>query len=406
MTTTSDLTVKYSGNLSIDGILGSDINWNWLTRSGNVLYYYFCTSDDSSTSYVESAMSSATQSDVASVLAQVTSTTGIQFQQTYTASQADIFYSMTNLPTGTSGMEWSNYNYSTSGSTITSFTADSYVWLDTDYSNTTQGAYGYQVLLHETGHAMGLDHPFEDVLVPAGEDNWDYTVMSYTRGSTGYQTVYQEDDVAALQWLYGTDGLDGVSYASSTVGTTTTTTTTTTPTIPTASVSGSTSVREGRRGTSYVTYTVTLSSAATSTVTVGYATSNGTATAGSDYGSTSGTLTIAAGSTKGTIKVPIYGDSTYESNETFTLTLSATSTASVSSTQKSVTTTIRNDDARRMIAYTDYSSNSSAMVAEFDSALQSLSDSSSTWAADSCGVDLDTRKALCSPTAPSWGLSS
>ena len=41
--------------------------------------------------------------------------------------------------------------------------------------------------------------------------------------------------------------------------------------------------------------TVTLSAASGKTVTVDYATSNGTATAGSDYTATSGTLTFSAG---------------------------------------------------------------------------------------------------------------
>ena len=43
------------------------------------------------------------------------------------------------------------------------------------------------------------------------------------------------------------------------------------------------------------------------TVTVNYATANGTATAGSDYTATSGTLTFAAGETSETITVPVDG---------------------------------------------------------------------------------------------------
>ena len=53
------------------------------------------------------------------------------------------------------------------------------------------------------------------------------------------------------------------------------------------------------------TFTVTMSGTSTVDATVAYATSNGTATAGSDYTATSGTLTISAGSTTGTFNVPI-----------------------------------------------------------------------------------------------------
>ena len=56
---------------------------------------------------------------------------------------------------------------------------------------------------------------------------------------------------------------------------------------------------------------------------VSYATSNGTATAGSDYTSTSGTLSWANGDTANkTFSVPILNDTLDEANETFTLTLS------------------------------------------------------------------------------------
>ncbi|MFZ6820704.1 Calx-beta domain-containing protein, partial [Undibacterium sp. Ji22W] len=57
------------------------------------------------------------------------------------------------------------------------------------------------------------------------------------------------------------------------------------------------------------TFTVTLSAASGQTVSVGYNTSNGTATAGSDYTATSGTLTFNPGVTTQTITVNIANDS-------------------------------------------------------------------------------------------------
>jgi hypothetical protein len=67
----------------------------------------------------------------------------------------------------------------------------------------------------------------------------------------------------------------------------------------------------------------------TSSVTVAYATGNGTATAGADYVAVSGTLTFAPGETAKTIPVPIVDDGTNEPAETFTFTLSNPSLATI-----------------------------------------------------------------------------
>ena len=86
---------------------------------------------------------------------------------------------------------------------------------------------------------------------------------------------------------------------------------------------GNVSITEGNSGTKNASFTVTLSAASGRTIKVNYATANGTATAGSDYVSTSGTLTIPAGSTSGTIAVPIKGDTTVEPDETFFVNLTS-----------------------------------------------------------------------------------
>jgi hypothetical protein len=104
--------------------------------------------------------------------------------------------------------------------------------------------------------------------------------------------------------------------------------------------SGAYSVDEGA-GTA--TITATLSAVSGRTVTVDYATSDSTATAGSDYTATSGTLTFAAGTTVMTFDVPIADDALYEANETVTLTLSDPSNAVLGSLH-SATLTILDDD--------------------------------------------------------------
>jgi hypothetical protein len=88
------------------------------------------------------------------------------------------------------------------------------------------------------------------------------------------------------------------------------------------SVAGPAQVSEGNSGTSNATYNVTLSEPLPFTTTVDYATHNGTATAPSDYGATTGTLTFLPGQTLQTVNVPINGDTIDETNETYSLALS------------------------------------------------------------------------------------
>ena len=70
-----------------------------------------------------------------------------------------------------------------------------------------------------------------------------------------------------------------------------------------------------------VTFTVRLSAANSSPVSVAYTTQGGTATAGVDYTSVGGTLTFAPGETVRTITVPVTTDTLAEPDEAFTLVL-------------------------------------------------------------------------------------
>ena len=79
-------------------------------------------------------------------------------------------------------------------------------------------------------------------------------------------------------------------------------------------------VREGPQA--QLSFDVSLDRAAAEPVTVDYATSDGTATAGADYTATSSTLSFAAGETQKTITVAVLDDAHDEGTETLTLTLS------------------------------------------------------------------------------------
>jgi hypothetical protein len=89
---------------------------------------------------------------------------------------------------------------------------------------------------------------------------------------------------------------------------------------PSASV-GDVTITEGNTGTLNAVFTVTLSAPFNQAVTINYATADGTATAGTDYQTRSGQITIAAGQTSATITVPVVGDRLAENSETFFLRL-------------------------------------------------------------------------------------
>ncbi len=108
-------------------------------------------------------------------------------------------------------------------------------------------------------------------------------------------------------------------------------------TTPTVSIAGG-SGTEGDDGS--IAFTVTLDEAASGTVTVDYATADGSAEAGDDYTAASGTLSFAAGETSKAISVAIDDDIDNESDETFTVTLSNASGADLGT--KTATGTIRN----------------------------------------------------------------
>lgn len=101
-------------------------------------------------------------------------------------------------------------------------------------------------------------------------------------------------------------------------------------------------ITEGNSGTSTANFTVFLSPASSQTVTVQYATANGTATAGSDFSATNGTLTFAPGQTSQTVSVLVLNDTVFEPTETFNVNLSNPANATLGDDQ-GVGTIIDND---------------------------------------------------------------
>ncbi len=91
------------------------------------------------------------------------------------------------------------------------------------------------------------------------------------------------------------------------------------------------------------TFTVTLSGMSSQIVSVAYATRNGTATAGSDYTTASGTLEFQPGDMEKTVSVTVLDDNLPEDLEQFTVALSSPSNATIAGSSGAVT--IIDDDA-------------------------------------------------------------
>jgi hypothetical protein len=220
----------------IDALLDTGPDWNYLTdSSGRPVYtltYTFSVAagnEDAATAQESftgqrQTFSASQQEATRAALAYISKLTGIQFAETSDGNAAQIHLCNVDLITSnvTGLCSWhSSYTYN--GVQLASYDADAYVYLDNaewNYQNANliPGGQGYETLLHELGHALGLKHPFEGgTTLPVAQDNTANTLMSYTDVGGPYMT-YRQDDVAALMWLYGDDGLRGNLGINSTTG--------------------------------------------------------------------------------------------------------------------------------------------------------------------------------------------
>ena len=242
--------------------------------------------------------------------------------------------------------------------------ADAYREVNTDLANFSDSEAGLHYLL--LGRAEGRPTSFDaneylaanSDLVSAGVSTTDALAHYLAFGRTEGRNFFDSEQYLATYADIAAAGVDAAAhylasgaaegrtlFLETATGTDVSTaqTPTTTPTISIATAS----VAEGDSGTTDLTFTVSLSEASTSAVSVAYASKDGTATAGTDYTAASGTLSIAAGATSGTITVPVTGDTTNESDETVRVTLSSPTNGVFADSASSATATgtITNDDA-------------------------------------------------------------
>ena len=206
-----------SGDDTIDALVWFGVpRWTYeIPSGGDTVNYMFLSEPLLGSHYGDPVENFAPFNDeqksaVREIYDQASALTGLSFVETNDSSQADVFFGNSDIVYGdTIGITYSYVSYNTDNNgLVTALDRYDFVYMDNnEYAETTQssapGTYGYEYIMHEMGHTLGLDDPYTNGLLSPDLDNTDYTVMSYNLGSEGPQTSYQELDVTALAYIYG-----------------------------------------------------------------------------------------------------------------------------------------------------------------------------------------------------------
>lgn len=223
--------IAFSGHNHIDALLDHGPDWNYQTGAGNVITYTFSVaSGNEEGQFGQQEFSISQKFNTRAAMDYVSALTGIVFTEVADGSSASVHFCNLDIPdTSTSGLcSWaSDTRYYPDTKELVSYSASAYIYLDNvqfgaQNGNLTPGGAGYETLLHEIGHMLGLKHPFETDAdnpntLPYAEDNTFYTLLSYTDAGGPYST-FSSYDVAALNWIYGGDGLGGALGVGSVTG--------------------------------------------------------------------------------------------------------------------------------------------------------------------------------------------
>jgi hypothetical protein len=160
-------------------------------------------------------MTESQKGDVRTALSYITEVTGVGFTEIDGKTSSDIVFAYYSTKPSNAGVDYSDYKEEQDETgKIVKLTIYDTILLNSNNQEQVEpapGTDGYATILHEVGHALGLKHPFEgSPTLKTGFDNESFTIMSYTPSpSGGHPSTYGPIDLAALDWLYGGDGLRG-----------------------------------------------------------------------------------------------------------------------------------------------------------------------------------------------------
>lgn len=215
----------------VNALLDEGPDWNFLTPAGNTILYTFSVASGNEVRNGtpitgQQAISISQQFNARSAMDYISNLTGIVFRETSDGASAHVHLANIDIASSnTVGLcSWSvSYRSNSVTGDLVSYEADAYVYLDNREfagvnANLSPGSGGYETLLHELGHMLGLKHPHEDeIQLSPSQDNTSNTLMSYDHVGGPYAS-FSSLDIAALDWLYGRDGLGGALGVNSVTG--------------------------------------------------------------------------------------------------------------------------------------------------------------------------------------------